>query len=131
LEHACRHPSPTMPTMMTKKLVSAGAGLLPVLAVVAAMVLFREKPGDSSSVRRPAADVLAILANAETGDAVAQNALGDAYAKAEGVPQSFQDAFKWYRSSAEQGLADAQYNLGLLYETGQGVTRDEAEAGKR
>jgi uncharacterized protein len=36
----------------------------------------------------------------------------------------------WYRRAADQGLADAQYNLGILYSTGHGVPQDHAEAMK-
>ena len=35
---------------------------------------------------------------------------------------------KWYRLAAEQGQADAQYNLGLRYDNGVGVPRDYQEA---
>ncbi len=35
---------------------------------------------------------------------------------------------KWYRKAAEQGFADAQYNLGLAYLHGQGVKKDDQEA---
>ncbi|WP_244106413.1 tetratricopeptide repeat protein [Burkholderia anthina] len=38
------------------------------------------------------------------------------------------DAFDWYRRVAEQGNANAQNNLGLMYENGQGVRKDDAEA---
>jgi TPR repeat protein len=31
---------------------------------------------------------------------------------------------KWYRKSAEQGNAKAQYNLGYMYAIGQGVTQE-------
>ena len=31
---------------------------------------------------------------------------------------------KWYRKSAEQGDADAQYNLGCCYKNGQGVEQN-------
>ena len=31
---------------------------------------------------------------------------------------------KWYTLAAEQGYADAQYNLGLMYGLGQGVKKD-------
>ena len=30
----------------------------------------------------------------------------------------------WYRLAAEQGLAQAQNNLGIMYARGQGVSRD-------
>ena len=35
---------------------------------------------------------------------------------------------KWYRKSAEQGDAGAQYNLGLMYAKGQGVLQDNVYA---
>ncbi len=50
------------------------------------------------------------------------------YGKGLGVPQDYADAVKWYRKAAEQGMADAQYNLGLKYDNGLGVPQDYAEA---
>ena len=35
---------------------------------------------------------------------------------------------KWYRKAAEQAYADAQYNLGLMYVVGQGVSQDHVQA---
>ena len=37
---------------------------------------------------------------------------------------------KWYRLAAEQGNADGQTNLGVVYATGQGVPQDYQEAVK-
>ena len=37
-------------------------------------------------------------------------------------------AAKLFRKSAEQGHVSAQFNLGVMYETGQGVPEDKAEA---
>lgn len=37
-------------------------------------------------------------------------------------------AFKEFRASAEEGYVDSQFNLGLMYEHGIGVGRDEKEA---
>jgi TPR repeat protein len=37
---------------------------------------------------------------------------------------------KWYRKAADQGLANAQSNLGNRYATGTGVAKDEVEAVK-
>ena len=39
-------------------------------------------------------------------------------------------AAKLFRKSAEQGHVSAQFNLGVMYETGQGVPEDKAEATK-
>jgi uncharacterized protein len=46
------------------------------------------------------------------------------YGKGKGVPQDYKEAVRWYRLSAEQGDAMAQYNLGLKYYKGQGVPQD-------
>jgi len=35
---------------------------------------------------------------------------------------------KWFRKAAEQGYAAAQYNLGVCYKKGEGVSQDKAEA---
>ena len=45
-----------------------------------------------------------------------------------GVPQDYKEAIKWYRLTAEQGDAKAQYNLGNMYAKGTGVLQDYALA---
>ena len=50
--------------------------------------------------------------------------------KGQGVPQDYAEAVQWYRKAAEQGVAKAQFNLGLMYDNGLGVTQDYARAGK-
>ena len=37
---------------------------------------------------------------------------------------------KWYRLAADQGDASAQHNLAVMYDNGQGVTQDYAQAVK-
>lgn len=39
----------------------------------------------------------------------------------EGVEKNYSEALGWYMSSANQGNADAQYNVGLCYYYGNGV----------
>ncbi len=46
------------------------------------------------------------------------------------MPQDFGQAAQWIRKAANQGLADAQKFLGILYVNGQGVPQDYAEAAK-
>jgi hypothetical protein len=41
------------------------------------------------------------------------------------------NAAKWYRKAAEQGDADAQFNLGDMSNTGEGVTKDREQILKR
>lgn len=42
----------------------------------------------------------------------------------------FESALAFWLPLAEQGLADAQFNLGILYEKGQGVAQDFAESAR-
>ena len=38
-----------------------------------------------------------------------------------GVKQDFKEAVKWNQKAADQGYAQAQHNLRLMYERGEGV----------
>lgn len=42
----------------------------------------------------------------------------------------YTEAVRWYRKAAEQGFAEAQYNLGFMYEKGMGVPQDYVQAHK-
>ena len=44
------------------------------------------------------------------------------------MPQDEAEAVYWYRLAADQGLAGAQFNLGVMYSEGQGVPQNDAEA---
>ncbi|WP_128580700.1 tetratricopeptide repeat protein [Neisseria flavescens] len=46
------------------------------------------------------------------------------YAKGQGVRQDDTQVVQWYRKAAEQGLAEAQYNLGLMYYHGRGIRQN-------
>ena len=46
------------------------------------------------------------------------------------VKQDYAAAVKWFRLAANQGNAEAQFNLGVMYEQGQGVPQDYAAAVK-
>ena len=52
------------------------------------------------------------------------------YQNGQGVSQDYKEAVKWYRLSAEQGEALAQFNLAFSYANGQGVSQDYKEAAK-
>ena len=65
---------------------------------------------------------------AAQGYAPAQNDLGTAYEKGQGVAQDYLQAVKWYRLAATQGNQSAQINLGTMYENGTGVRQDFARA---
>ena len=52
------------------------------------------------------------------------------YDRGEGVPQNDAEAVRWYRMAAEQGVALAQYSLGVMYANGRGVPQDDIEAAR-
>ncbi len=56
-------------------------------------------------------DIDALRKKAEQGDALAQLNLGAAYDNGMGVPRDVDKAIEWYKKSADQGLAEAQFNL--------------------
>jgi TPR repeat protein len=43
------------------------------------------------------------------------------YRDGDGVPEDDAEAARWYRLAADQGHAPAQFNLGLMHATGEGV----------
>lgn len=44
--------------------------------------------------------------------------------------KNWKDALKWYTISAQKGNADAMYNLGYMYESGEGIDQNYPEAMK-
>ena len=65
---------------------------------------------------------------AEQGDVFAEGALGFVYSYS--AYQDHAKAARWYRMAAERGNPDAQYNLGYMYEHGEGVLQDFSEAAR-
>jgi TPR repeat protein len=73
-------------------------------------------------------DFEATKALAEAGDAQAQYDLGVMYEVGIGIAANIQEAVRWYRLAAEQGLYIAQGTLGVKYFTGTGVAENDQEA---
>jgi TPR repeat protein len=66
---------------------------------------------------------------AEAGDPAAQYYVAHMYEKGDGVAKDAGKTLEWYRRSAEQGYARAQYKLAIGYAQGwPGLEKDEAEA---
>jgi TPR repeat protein len=76
------------------------------------------KAGDKAGAVKPC------MAAAQAGNHWAQLQIGYQYEFAEGLPQNFGEAVKWYAKSANQGNSAAQRNLGQMYEDGAGVRED-------
>ena len=50
------------------------------------------------------------------------------YDNGKGVPENDKTAVKWYNKAAEQGLVDAQFNLGNMYAFGEEVLSSNVKA---
>jgi len=61
------------------------------------------------------ADLAALKAKAEKGDAEAQHQLAVIYDTGVGVLKSYAESGKWYLKAANQGVAEAQFILGSRY----------------
>lgn len=62
---------------------------------------------------------------------VAENMIGDCYAKGKGVFKDYEEAIKWYRKAAEKGHPEAQRNLGYSYFISHnGIQKNDVEAVK-
>lgn len=59
---------------------------------------------------------------------LAEYNLGVLYEKGWGVAKDEAQAIAWYRTAAEQGLAQAQFNLGNMLRSGRGIPRNDIEA---
>jgi TPR repeat protein len=46
------------------------------------------------------------------------------YDKGQGVSKDYNEALKWYHLSADKGLAEAQFGIGMMYFEGKGVSQD-------
>lgn len=72
-----------------------------------------------------------LLVKAQFGNAAAQSYLGFLYiAGEEGVDKDPAEALIWFKRAAEQGFADAQFNLALIYANGDGLPADPREAAR-
>lgn len=69
-------------------------------------------------------EYLTLKTKSESGDLEAQTKLGQRLYN-EGHEA---EAAKWFLKAAEQGYAEAQYEIGTLYNIGQGVPEDEEKA---
>lgn len=85
----------------------------------------------ASGVFAQTANIVTLMLKAKSGEAEAQNALGEAYYDGKGVTENLTEAVKWFTKAAEQENAKAEYNLGVCYYYGYGAQyKDRGEAAK-
>ena len=53
-----------------------------------------------------------------------------AYFQGWGVEKNYSEAARWFRSAADLGFVDSQFNLAVLYERGAGIPQSLTEAYK-
>ncbi len=112
---------------MGKPAIASSFVLVPLLAICVVQRALTQQQV-SSIVPLSHGEVAQLQAQAQAGDPDAQLNLGRAYEDGNGLPQSDQQAVKWYRVAAEQGNAIAQNNLGLMFRSGRGVEQNKQEA---
>jgi TPR repeat protein len=109
-----------------------GTAMLAVLAVLVGGVLPQAARADVEAGRSAiqAGDypraIQELQPLADQGDATAEYLLAEIYYGGHGG--SLSEAVKWMTASAEQGYAQAQARLGLMYATGKGVPLDNMTA---
>lgn len=85
-------------------------------------------PNQAASETSPAGEGAAIVArlraDAERGNAFAENDLGLLYATGRYVPADDREAFTWFERAAAKGLVSAKFNMGAMYQRGRGVALD-------
>ena len=66
---------------------------------------------------------------ATNGNRIAMHDLALYYAEGRGgVDADLQAAAKWFEKAAERGVVDSQFNLGVLFESGQGLPKNVNDA---
>lgn len=117
-------------TVMMARLRSFALGMLAAAALSGAGPAFADPRLDTEAAERAYTldDVVTAMAlfrrAADAGYAPAQARLGDIFDSAE------EDllAVEYYRKAAGQNLAAGEYGLGRMYDKGEGVAKDTAEA---
>lgn len=67
--------------------------------------------------------------SARNGNRIAMHDLALYYAEGRGdVSVDIKTAAKWFEKAAQRGVVDSQYNLGVLFESGQGLPKDFTQA---
>ncbi|HEY8229466.1 MAG TPA: tetratricopeptide repeat protein [Rhodanobacteraceae bacterium] len=99
--------------------------VLVAIVVLGAGLWIRVPAATPASPAAPATTTpsAALQKQAATGDAAAEAKLGLELMKTK-KPADESAAVDWFRKAAAQGNTDSQFNLGLAYATGAGITRD-------
>ena len=86
------------------------------------------RPGPTETLTDRSRETEELLLSAERGSSEDQYNLGTRYERGIGVPQSYPEAIRWYRTAAMNDYPDALYKLCEMSERGQGLPQDYQEA---
>jgi TPR repeat protein len=109
--------APPSPKKLDWRLIAVPGGTAAVIAAV--LALWLSFGHSNSSVLQPN-----LAVNQAVGEVVLQKG-NEAFRR-----KDYAEAMRWYREAADQGNAQAQSNIGVLYENGLGVAQDDVEAGR-
>lgn len=109
--------------MNKRRIVLVVSGLI-ILAVAVALGMYLagrpEGPnGDPGAMPKSPPDTNAVAARAVAGDHEAELQMGLWAVESAMRPAQYQEAEQWLRKAAEAGLAEAQFRLGTLYQSGR------------
>ncbi|HUZ67535.1 MAG TPA: hypothetical protein VMU56_07725 [Beijerinckiaceae bacterium] len=114
------------PSALDKSASAAPIAPVPLFAASAASL-------PTGSIRPPVSpaatrDLANLRSAALGGDRLAQYDLATRLAEGRGLPRNLELSAHWFAAAAKQGLAPAEYRLGVIYEKGFGVAADPAVA---
>ena len=66
-----------------------------------------------------------LMLSAQTGDAAAQNTLGEMYYYGDEIEQDIEQAVYWFKEAAKQKNPDGMYNLGICFINGEGMAESK------
>lgn len=115
-----------------RKMGVVGVVAIAALLTVAAPVLADEDAFDKAIHVYGCADYpkafSMVVPLAEGGHALAQYQMGLMLEQGQGTAPNLAEAYKWYKKAADQGIADAYFALGQIYQRGVVVPKDAIQA---
>lgn len=69
-----------------------------------------------------------IIKDAESGNASAQNRIGEMYEFGQGISRDLNEAFKWFQLASDGGSIEGRHNLARAYNFGSGTAQDFEKA---
>ena len=105
--------------------------LLAALSAVTASSAQTVNPQTGTACEPQPTDMDGVRSKAETGDALAEYELGRSMLSPSPTDSEFASAMPWFRRSAEQGYAPAEYMYGSVFVRGDGKIRSSWFTGGR